>query len=84
MEIEILEVNEKIAELEEVYNKISTENHKNKEMIEEAEEIQDFNFKASTSLNWKIKTLVDRFTVSCLVQIIAVLICIFIILLLKL
>lgn len=84
MESEILEVKEKIAELEVIYNKIYTENDKNKEIIDEAEEIQDFNFKATTSLNWKIKMFADRLTVSCLVQIIAVLICIFIILLLKL
>jgi predicted PurR-regulated permease PerM len=84
MEGQIIEINSKIEELEEIYLNIEKENEINKDYIKEVEDIQNFNFKIHQSLSNKMKKIVDRFSVSFLVQLIAVLFCLFLILLLKL
>ena len=70
--------------LKETHEKISKSIVADQEKIEELSKVQENNTNLFQSLQNKLKSTINHFSESCLVQLIAVLFCIVIILLLKL
>lgn len=84
MEQEYFDVELKVQDLKSSYEAIAQELEVTQDFIKEAEKVSIDNDNQYISLSNKLKRLVNSFSTSCLVQTIAILFCIFIILLLKL
>lgn len=84
MDQEYLEVDLKVQELKDKYETIEKEMEVTKIYIREVENLHEENEKKQYYLMEKLKKIVNSFSTSCLVQTIAILFCLFVILLLKL
>lgn len=84
MDQEYFEVNLKVQELKDKYETIEKEMEVTQIYIKEAENLHEENEKNQHYLMEKLKKIANSCSTSCLVQTIAILFCVFIILLLKL